>query len=129
MNRLGRVCLFPFGVLAHIDQERLRIFGQSLFGLSHREFFDPLFGFVNEFQKTRCVVHNSSAYRSGVGGTISVCSAKSAARMRVSGKPSSLRTMFVPCAIAAVLKNAISRLHPCRPKPQSLETMSCSGAI
>ena len=37
--------------------------------------------------------------------------------------------MLVPWAIAVVLKKAMSRLQPWRPKPQSLETISCSGAM
>ena len=48
---------------------------------------------------------------------------------RVSGRPSSRRTMLAPCAIDDDLKNAMSRLPPWRPKPQSLETISCSGLM
>jgi hypothetical protein len=62
-------------------------------------------------------------------GTMSVCSIGSAAGTRVVGSPSSRRTMLAPWAIDEVLKNAMSRLPPWRPKPQSLETMSCSGAM
>src|SRR6266576_2411384 len=70
-----------------------------------------------------------TSQRSGELGTMSVCSAGLAARLVDSGRPSSRRTMFVPWTMAAVLKKAMSRLHPCRPNPQSLDTINCSGAI
>ena len=44
-----------------------------------------------------------------------------------SGRPSSRRTIFVPCTSATILKKAWRRLMPSRPMPQSDEMTSRSG--